>query len=91
LILTLDNKNAASSLIENNPVAAVSFPLWTKQRILNSTVKLSGSTKTRGTVFTGSGVIVNVDTHSVTILTALHNVMVWGRAGRSLSRLGQLP
>ena len=91
MLLTKANKDAATSLVENSPVNTKPFPLTTKKRILNSAVKLYGSNKAKNNVFTGSGVIVNVDNASVTILTALHNLEIWAGLSGPLTNWGTYP
>jgi hypothetical protein len=85
MLLTLDNGDAAKVLFEkpaeeeqNN---TSQFPGLIRKRILNSTIKLTGSSSgssTRKGGFIASGAIFTVERGSVTILSAAHNLMVWG-------------
>ena len=81
MLLTVANKNAATSLVENNPEAEDHLPDAARRRILNSTVKLVGKGAGKGSTFTGSGVIFYIDADKgVYILTAAHNVLVQAKA-----------
>ena len=91
MLLSKANKEAATSLAENSPVNTNPFPLATKKRILNSAVKLYGSNKAKNSAFNGSGVIVNVDNASVTILTALHNLEMWAGLSAPPTNWGTYP
>lgn len=91
MLLTKENKDAATSLVENSPVNPKPFPQLTKKRILNSTVKLFGSNKAKNSVFTGSGVIVDVSNSAVTILTALHNLQIWAALTTPPANWGTYP
>lgn len=84
MILTKVRKETATGFVENNPQTkeANRLPTEMRKRILNSVVRLKG-TNTKNEVFNGSGVIINAKTvdnnkYKVIILTALHNVSVWG-------------
>ncbi len=77
MLLTVDNKNAATSLVENDPNHTNPFPDAIRKRILNSTVRIYGTAKGGGATFSGSGVIFLVDSTTAYILTAAHNLLVW--------------
>ncbi len=83
MLLTVDNKKAATRLVENvenNPNAGgyvTPFPDAIRKRILNSTVRIYGTSKAGKSLFSGSGVIFLVDSKTTYILTAAHNIMMW--------------
>ncbi len=82
MILTKERVDHATGFVENIPVQRGHLDPNVKKRILNSAVRLKGSNASND-VFNGSGVIVNAKSlgsskYKVTILTAMHNVAVWG-------------
>jgi hypothetical protein len=82
MLLTRVNKEAATSLVEDAPHVEGSnpFPEAIRKRVLNSTVKLSMTKKTKNELFFASGVIFKVDQSYTYILTAAHNVLAWAGA-----------
>jgi hypothetical protein len=80
MLLTKANMNGAIALVEgpsvnNSPV----FPDAIRKRVLNSTVKLNATGKDKVSNFIGSGVIFDLDSTYVWVLTAAHNVGVWAK------------
>jgi hypothetical protein len=82
MLLTIANREAAKGLVENAAEdEADNTPHFTdpiRRRILNSTIKLNGSSKSGTSAFNASGAIFTVQDGSVTILSAAHNLLIWG-------------
>lgn len=78
MLLTIANKDAAIAQVEGPQAGDVTpFPDAIRKRVLNSTVRLSGTGKDGVSGFDGSGVIFDVDSSFAYVLTAAHNVSVW--------------
>jgi hypothetical protein len=74
-------KDLSTGFVENNPATEPHLPDATRNKILNSTVRLFApsydSSNQNYPDMYGSGVIFNVQGNAVQVLTALHNVLVW--------------
>jgi len=63
--------------IPGNPTSGNPFGADVQKRILNSTVKISGTGWDTSSSFSGSAVIYKVDATYAYVLSAAHNIMVW--------------
>src|SRR2546426_11356667 len=88
MMLTETNKDTETRVVENDPEIKSPLPVSTRRRLLNPTVRFFGPNQAKvkkasqgGGEFSASGVIFNVSNKpandSVTILTAVHNLLLW--------------
>jgi hypothetical protein len=82
MLLTIANREVAKGLVENaaedDERNTPHFPDPIRKRILNSTIKLNGASKSGTSAFNASGAIFTTLDGSVTILSAAHNLLIWG-------------